>query len=592
MYNSYFGFREKPFKLVPNPDYLFLSKSHEVSLAHLSYATDQGDGFVVITGEVGTGKTTLCRIFLERLDNETESAYIFNPNLDSIQLLTVICNEFGIKTNLPTVKSLLDVLNSYLIMKNKDGRNVILLIDEAQNLTVENLELVRMLSNLETTRSKLLQIILVGQPELSDKLDSYELRQLAQRISLRCHLTPLLRNETKGYIRHRVNVAAHRNLELFSAAACRKIYQYSGGIPRLINIASDRALLSAYSLNRKKISGAVASTAIKELSKQRQFTKQANGWRYMAFGAMACLVCFAIGIWVVKSDLLKNKPVQNDSASTRSIEENTVPTASQTYKIELPPKEATSPPASDPKDDVVVPPQGESQPNAANGIAEESSLKTIIGRLDPVQSRLDAVAALLSLWKQPKPNTLQLPVQLKDDTYFDIAARQYGLRAYRVPTDWTLIQQMNLPCILALQQKNTAQTVFITMMSWKDGRIMLGDGVGEKTIEVELDEILPYLHGEVYLFWKNVTGFDFIIGAGADANAIMVLKTLLERIGYGPFENKPVYDARTRQAIIEFQSRSNIKADGLVGPLTKIMLINAAKAYNVPQLNPQEGTGA
>lgn len=198
MYNTFFGFREKPFKLVPNPDFLYLSRSHQIALAHLTYAVDQGDGFVVITGEVGTGKTTLCRIFLERLDERTDSAYIFYPKLDSVQLLTAICNEFGIRTNHTSVKPLLDVINGFLIMKNQEDRKVILLIDEAQNLSVENLEMVRMLSNLETTRSKLLQIILVGQPELGDKLDTYELRQLAQRISLSTYLSPLGQNETTG----------------------------------------------------------------------------------------------------------------------------------------------------------------------------------------------------------------------------------------------------------------------------------------------------------------------------------------------------------------------------------------------------------
>jgi general secretion pathway protein A len=270
MYNSYFGFREKPFKLVPNPEYLFLSKSHEIALAHLTYATEQGEGFVVITGEVGTGKTTLCRNYLDGLDASTSSAYIFNPKLEPAQLLASICQEFGINTGKTTIKALLDLLNNFLIEQNAVGNKVVVLIDEAQGLSVENLELIRMLSNLETTRSKLLQIILVGQPELGDQLDSYELRQLSQRISLSYHLSPLSARESEAYIQHRLGIATQRQADLFTANACRSAYHYSGGIPRLINIVCDRALLLAYSHNRPKVNRTIMQAAIRELLSRGQ----------------------------------------------------------------------------------------------------------------------------------------------------------------------------------------------------------------------------------------------------------------------------------------------------------------------------------
>ena len=173
MYENFFGFKERPFKLVPNPAYLFLSKSHEEVLAHLTYSVIQGDGFMEITGEVGTGKTTLCRAFLENLDNNTKAAYIFNPNLTSVQLLKTINNEFGINADADNTKDLIDTLNSFLIMQKTQGKNTILLIDEAQNLTKEVLEQLRLLSNLETAKHKLLHIILVGQTELKKKLNSF-----------------------------------------------------------------------------------------------------------------------------------------------------------------------------------------------------------------------------------------------------------------------------------------------------------------------------------------------------------------------------------------------------------------------------------
>jgi general secretion pathway protein A len=178
MYQNFFGFKERPFQLVPNPAYLFLSPSHEEALAHLTYATSQGDGFVVVTGEVGTGKTTLCRAFIESLDDQTEVAYIFNPKLTAIELLQTICDEFGIQTSADTTKAIIDAFNAFLMEKKSQGLQVLLIIDEAQNLNHDVLEQVRLLSNIETNTEKLLQIILVGQPEMADLLDSYELRQL------------------------------------------------------------------------------------------------------------------------------------------------------------------------------------------------------------------------------------------------------------------------------------------------------------------------------------------------------------------------------------------------------------------------------
>ena len=267
MYNAYFGFKEKPFKLVPNPAFLYMGKCHEDALAHLTYATGEGDGFVEISGEVGTGKTTLCRVFLENLDAATESAYIFNPRLESLQLLRTINTEFGIRSRRPeaTLKDLIDDLNAFLIKKRADGKRILLFIDEAQNLSTANLELIRMLSNLETTRSKLLQIILVGQPELSEKLERHDLRQLRQRINLTCYLVPLDRGETKAYIDHRIAIAGQKQLNLFTAAAHRAIYAFSEGVPRRINIVCDRALLAAYSKNQRRVTRATVRAVVKEL---------------------------------------------------------------------------------------------------------------------------------------------------------------------------------------------------------------------------------------------------------------------------------------------------------------------------------------
>ncbi|MCP4156694.1 MAG: AAA family ATPase, partial [bacterium] len=273
MYNHSFGFKERPFQLVPNPEYLYLGRSHEEALAHLNYAISHGDGFVEITGEVGTGKTTLCRAFLDSLDDNSEVAYIFNPRMSALELLRGINDEFDIDSGADNPKDLIDTLNAFLMEKKTQNKKAILLIDEAQNLSMEVLEQLRLLSNLETNTSKLLQIILVGQPELQKILDSYSLRQLRQRITLSWYLTPLNRKETKGYIRHRVNIASKKSVEVFTGTAYDLIYKYSGGIPRLINITCDRALLTAFGFNRDRVTGSIARSSIKEL-KERGRSRQ------------------------------------------------------------------------------------------------------------------------------------------------------------------------------------------------------------------------------------------------------------------------------------------------------------------------------
>ena len=294
MYNKFFGFKEKPFKLVPNPEYLFLSKSHEGALAHLTYAVSQGDGFVEMTGEVGTGKTTLCRVFLDGLDENIEAAYIFNPKLDALQLLKTINDEFNISSAPDNIKELIDILNLFLIEQKAAGKNIIVLIDEAQNLSKEVLEQLRLLSNLETTQDKLLQIILVGQPELGEMLGSHDLRQLGQRITIHCNLSPLSFQETTEYIRHRIALASHRAGPPFDRAAYRAIYKYSHGIPRLINIACDRVLLNAFSRNSYNVTGSIAKEAIKELTKMHDTQPSSSMQRKPAFTVFATILVVSL----------------------------------------------------------------------------------------------------------------------------------------------------------------------------------------------------------------------------------------------------------------------------------------------------------
>lgn len=265
MYTAFYGLREKPFSLSPDPRFLYLAGSHREALAHLLYGIEQGEGFIAVTGEVGTGKTTLCRTLLERLDGNTELAFLFNPSRTALELLQSICAEFGLPAEGLGRRSLMTQLDAFLVERKRQGRRVLLIIDEAQTLSDNTLEQVRLLSNLETSREKLIQILLLGQPELDRKLAGRGLRQLRQRISVRWKLEPLTAPETHAYVRHRLAVAAGAPKDLFSEAALREVHRRTGGIPRLINQLCDRALLAGYAARSARIRPTLIRAAAREI---------------------------------------------------------------------------------------------------------------------------------------------------------------------------------------------------------------------------------------------------------------------------------------------------------------------------------------
>ncbi len=588
MYNAFFGFREKPFKLVPNPDYLYLSKSHEDAFAHLTYAVDQGDGFVVIVGEVGTGKTTLCRNFLEQLDNQTESAYIFNPRLDSTQLMSSICNEFGIKTSgQRDIKELLDKLNTYLIAQHRLDRKVVLLIDEAQGLSVESLEMVRLISNLETTRSKLLQIILVGQPELEQKLGSHQLRQLAQRISLNCHLQPLSASETDGYIRHRVSIAAARPTEIFSSGACRRAFEYSGGVPRLINIICDRALLAAYSQNKATVDSSLMQGVAAELDRRGRQVKPSKISPRMILLTAAIVVVLAIMLWGYHSGMLAD--LFSGPALPQQVPEASAgPEPSQLFKV--PPHTVAPAPMAGQPNETVAPPPTEAA--SESPVRHAPELVGFFAGMSMHASRLQAMALLSGMWQRPQPALNQLSADLPDADFFKTAARRIGMRIFAIDDDWSLIQRINLPAIIGFKQPETGKKIFLVLIGWTGRQIRLSGDTPDKMVEIDIDQLQEYRHGPAYVLWRNILGYDAIIGQGADPDSLLRVKKLLLRLGYDDVVPTPVYDPSMRRSIKDFQTRHRLKADGLVGPLTKILLIQQAGDIDLPLLNQSKEGGA
>ncbi|MCG6909957.1 MAG: AAA family ATPase [Deltaproteobacteria bacterium] len=565
MYSGFFGFKERPFKLLPDPTYLFLSKSYEEALAHLEYAAAHGDGFVEITGEVGTGKTTLCRVFLDRLTDDTEAAYIFNPRLDEVQLLKAINDELHITASANDAKALVDALNAYLMQMKADGRKVILIIDEAQNLSVEVLEQLRLLSNLETTRSKLIQIILVGQPELAEMLDSHELRQLGQRVTLSCHLAPLSFKETCAYIGHRLQIALTKPAHLFSKSALKEIFKHANGIPRLINIICDRSLLIAFSRNQKRVSGSMVRMAIRELWSRGDHRKRFPlKRRTVTMGLIAAAAVVAV--------LLLPGIVHRE--------------------IGWAPLGALSRPAPDPgKEPAVVlspaaPEPVEPAPKtpAPEKRAEPVALKTYIEQVDAAETRYSAMSNLLSLWSvegRIQPYLLSIA---DDDAFFNLVAKQHGLEIEAIDGDPDLVRRLNLPAIFRFESSGGKLPVYLALEKIQAHQAVFRAQGADAGVAVPYEALVAQFKGRALIAWKNHLGFEGTLPFSYPKGAVIMLKMMLRDIGYEDVALTPVYDLSTRAIIKEIQRRHGLKADGFVGPLTKIALYNEKEDYPAPRL--------
>src|SRR5499425_1376115 len=316
MYLSFFGLNEKPFAITPDPRYLYLSERHAEALAHLLYGINEAGGFVQLTGEVGTGKTTIVRSLLAQIPKDAEIALILNPRMTPPEFLLTICEELGIGVpadRCGSLKELVDALSAYLLRAHAAGKRVVLVVDEAQNLSAEVLEQVRLLTNLETNTQKLLQIILIGQPELRELLARNELRQLAQRVTGRYHLNPLSHEETSAYVRHRLRVAG-ATTDIFAPPALNAVFSLSQGVPRVINVICDRALLGAYSLDRHRVTASLVRGAAAEVF-GRRFTPDWLPWAATAAIAFV-LSGITFAVWKAQPWHTRVLPVASASVAT------------------------------------------------------------------------------------------------------------------------------------------------------------------------------------------------------------------------------------------------------------------------------------
>ena len=645
MYKNFFGFNERPFKLVPNPAYLFLSRSHEEALAHLAYAVIQGEGFIEITGEVGTGKTTLCRAFLEHLNDDTKAAYIFNPNLDSVELLKAINDEFGIPSDADNTKDLIDILNAFLIEQKTQGRNTILLIDEAQNLTNEVLEQLRLLSNLETARHKLLHIILVGQPELKEKLNSHELRQLRQRISLSCRLVPLSFKDVRNYIQHRINVASGKPGIRFADAAYRSIYNYSQGIPRLINIVCDRALLTAFGLDQKEITQKIVRASIRELIDGNDINKNRFKKRTKAilFFSIISLIIFMIiyyhpGLFRIHTtfnssetknlNLLHSNNVKNPvpAVTASDAKKPAPPTTSAVKKEQVSPfivseSKKFVPAATEPESNKLVSAAttvvkkeqdpavtvSESKKLFPAAAAFESkkievqkakalepaiepvteparNLENLLKTMNRLSSRHMAIKVALNLWGIKPEIKPDLDTIDDDQNFFRLVSKENNLLIRRINGNLNAIKKLNLPVILAVHLNKDIPPVYLALIKIDPQKVTLRGGEQDISIELSPVELESYWSGVAFIPWKNFLSLKGTIPINCPKDSITTLKMLLRDIGFKEIEVNPFYDEKTRKAVKEIQKKYGLHIDGTVGSTTKIALYSEKKVLKQPHI--------
>lgn len=543
MYTSFFGLNEKPFTITPDPRYLFMSERHGEGLAHLVYGVTESGGFIQLTGEVGTGKTTLVRTLLGQIPSEVDIALILNPQLTAIEFLTTICEELGIPLpeDKTSAKALVDSLNRYLLEAHSRGRRIILLVDEAQNLSEGVLEQLRLLTNLETARQKLLQIILIAQPELREKLAQDNLRQLAQRVTGRYHLEPLSREETFQYIDHRLKVAGALT-EIFEPAAKREVYRLSGGVPRVINVICDRALLGAYSRESRTVSKRLVQKAASEVSGQ-SVSSLLLRWLVPAAG-IAGLVTAGLVLRAAFSD----KPPENfELAAADDVIVEAMPGSSDA--------ERSAPAASLPEDAVAL-----------------ADLDALLA----TQEETAAYNTLLRLWGVDYDATR--------GSACDQAVAK-GLRCYFQRGTWSTLRQLDRPVVITLTGGDgTPYQVALVGLGEKSAEFYVND----EAVSFPLDVLSDYWFGQFVLLWRPVNGDDRPIGPGMRSENVRWLRQSLAALDsrYQPQpDNSDVFDDELGQRLMAFQRQQRLEADGLAGQKTQIIINSLLAADDTPRLS-------
>ena len=557
MYAPFFGLKHEPFSIAPDPRYLFMSERHREALAHLLYGVNGGGGFVLLSGEIGAGKTTVCRCFLEQIPRRCNVAYIFNPKLTVLELLESVCQEFGIPhpevghgEMRATVKDYLDPINNFLLKTHAVGQNNVLIIDEAQMLSADVLEQLRLLTNLETNDRKLLQIILIGQPELRDMLARPELEQLAQRVIARYHLGAMTATETEAYIRHRLSVAGMTTAMPFDAKAIARIHQLSRGVPRRINLLCDRALLGAYAGGKGVADKHIVDQAAAEVFGQRP-AEPRSGLRLprpVWMGLSALGVIALAGVVTLLVDGLQRAPAM----AARPAASGAAPLAAA---------------------------------SAAGSSASAAS----------ASAAASAASAPAFLTAADLPNRFQALTRNENDAWRELAnewklkldeadpcaeAQRAQVQCFRsTSSNLALIRQLDRPGILVLRDANDKPVYALLTGLTEQTATLRVAGVSQT---ISLVSLARLWRGDFATLWRSPPGYaGRTVDAGSGAVAAWLTTQLAGLRGQPPSDGKG--DADWRARVSAFQLAQGLKPDGLAGPTT-FMQLNRASGVDEPHL--------
>jgi general secretion pathway protein A len=601
MYLPFFGLDQEPFSIAPDPHYLYMSERHREALAHLLYGVEGGGGFVVLTGAIGAGKTTLCRCLLEQIPEHCEVAYIFNPKLSAVELMQSVCDELSVpyeRHAQPSIKTYLDPLNAYLLDAHTRQQHTLLIIDEAQNLSIDVLEQLRLLTNLETHDRKLLQIVLIGQPELRDILARPELEQLAQRVIARFHLQALSPTDTQNYIRHRLSVAGMEKAQPFTPRAMQRVHEITRGIPRRINVLCDRALLAAYVQNLRRIGPETVEEAAREVfgsarERRAQRRRQARSesahsdseattsdspwgvaWLVqqprhttLALALTALLLAVSAGLWWTRGSAPRDQPAPTAVATGRLSQPGGPSTASPTPAS---PTKQSSPPSTGPaaQTPATSPPRPAlNRPGATPLASAEGLMAWASGPEEALWRRLAPAWS----WETPQGPDLCLE------------AAQAGLACYRFGgSSLAWIRNANRPVILTLRPKTgPAQAVLLLGLGAQEALLTRADGAQAHAPLAVLGQVW---RGDVATLWRAPAGYRQSLSEGQRGPAVDALAQDLAQWAQRPLPEPGVrFDALLREQVIAFQASHGLKPDGIAGAPT-FMQLNRALGRKEPVL--------
>jgi len=560
MYNSFFGFKEKPFTIAPNPQYLFMGKRHQEALAHMLYGLQGEGGIMVLTGEVGTGKTTICRSLLNQLPENTDVAYIINPRQSETEMLASLCDELHIAcTDASSIKSLTDALNQYLLQAHAKGRHTVLMIDEAQNIDITVMEQLRLLTNLETNNKKLLQIMLLGQPELSDILQRQDLRQFAQRITSRYHLTPLDKAEVAAYANHRLAIVGCDKQSIFSKAVLDDLFVYSGGVPRLINLIADRALLGAYASESKQVNKTILQQARNEVLGER--SKQTHASRPFMLPYLLVFIVILAALWAWN----ETQPSQHQTA------DNII--AQPSLHVQTTPKPAQQ--AIEETLEEVMEKESAAPAKAMATAPEPMPLQTPQTQHIPsTTSQNDAFIPIFKTWN--------ITYQPATDGNACAFARTQQLECLRQRGDLATMRSLDRPAVLTISDE-AGQTAYSAITSLTGTAALVA--VQDVYAEIPLNQLALQSHNDFTLLWKTPQGYDAPVRPGHQGKLVALLATQITQALNQSWIGAPrtVYDETLKEQVKILQRQEGLNPDGVAGPMTWIH-INRLNHRNTPSL--------